>query len=96
MEIEEVKNKVKDIIRDELQKTSCRAFFFGSRISGTASDRSDLDVGIECDAPLPDKLRSIKARCEALPTLYTVDIVDFSTVSDDFKKVAKEHVEDII
>jgi hypothetical protein len=55
-----------------------------------------LDLGIEGSAPVPvDTLRAIKARIDALRTLYTVDVVDFCKLSEDFKKVAKAHIEEI-
>lgn len=95
MEIEEVKREVAKIIKDELSAGHL-AFFFGSRITGAASKRSDLDVGIEeksgKEVPF-NVLSKIRGRCEALPTLFTVDVVDFSKISEDFKKVAKEKVE---
>jgi predicted nucleotidyltransferase len=102
MEIEEVKKNVAAIVREELAKVNAsvpvpfpfHAFFFGSRIAGTASPRSDLDVGIEGPEALSSVvMRLIKARCDALPTLYTIDVVDFFMASDDFKKVAKAHIE---
>lgn len=97
MEIEEVKKKVKEIVKQELDGTAHTAFFFGSRIDGTASPRSDLDVGIEgSEALSAEIMRSIKSRCDALRTLYTIDIVDFSSASEDFKSVAKVHTEKIM
>lgn len=98
MEIEEVKKEVAKIIKDELPK-GYRAFFFGSRVTGTASERSDLDVGIESPdgKEVPFEIMSkIKGRCETLPTLFSIDIVDFSKISADFKKVAREKIEVII
>lgn len=97
MEIEEVKKKVREIVKQELDGTAHTAFFFGSRIRGAASPRSDLDVGIEGSVALSAEImHSIKSRCDALRTLYTIDIVDFSSASEDFKKVAQEHMEKII
>jgi predicted nucleotidyltransferase len=96
MEIEEVKKKVSEIIKDELRSTHFNAFFFGSRVLGTNSKTSDLDVGIEGTTTIPENiLRSIKLRCASIPTLYTIDIVDFSLISVEFKKVAKSKVEEI-
>ena len=107
MEIEEVKKEVARIVRKELEGTTTKAFFFGSRISGTATERSDLDVGLEememgsgalSSSPTPVSsaiLRSIRSQCEALPTLFSIDIVDFSLLSDEFKQVAKTHTEEI-
>jgi len=96
MEIEELKRQIRVILSSELAGTTFSAFFFGSRVAGTNTDTSDIDVGIEGKSPLPDsQLRTIRARIEALPTLYTIDIVDFSTVSEEFKNVAKAHTEKI-
>lgn len=97
MEIEAVKREVATILREELGGSPYRAFFFGSRVSGTAGSRSDLDVGIEGETVVStEKMRNIRARLEALPTLYSIDIVDFSTISEEFKQVAKEYTEKII
>jgi predicted nucleotidyltransferase len=97
MEIEEVKKEISKIIKEELSNLSFSAFFFGSRVTGTALERSDIDVGIEGETSLPDEnLRRIKSRCESLPTLYMIDIVDFTLIGEDFKKVAKSKIEKII
>ena len=96
MEIEEIKREVQKILANELAGTQFSAFFFGSRIAGTNNLTSDLDVGIEGPTPVPeDILRSIKARCANIRTLYTIDIVDFSVLNDDFKEVAKTKTEPI-
>ncbi len=96
MEIEEVKREIVKILKNELAGTHFLAFFFGSRITGTNNKTSDLDVGIEGSSPVPENtLRSIKARCASIPTLYGIDIVDFSRLGEDFKKVAKSKIEKI-
>jgi predicted nucleotidyltransferase len=97
MEIEEVKKEIVKIIDEELKGLDFTAFFFGSRVTGVHSHTSDIDVGItspEPKKPVPERvLRSIKIRCEGIPTLYTIDVVDFSTVSDEFRKVALQKIE---
>lgn len=97
MEIEEVKKNIIAVLKNELANSDFSAFFFGSRITGTNTATSDLDVGIEGSAPVPENIfRSIKARCEGIPTLYKIDVVDFSQLGDDFKKVAKNKIEKIV
>lgn len=97
MEIEEVKKEIRKILKSELATTGFSAFFFGSRVTGTHTATSDLDVGIEGATPVGENiLRSIKARCAALPTLFTIDIVDFSITGEDFKRVAKSKIERIV
>jgi predicted nucleotidyltransferase len=96
MEIEELKKEVRRIVTKEFTDTEYKAFFFGSRILGTATATSDLDVGILGPMPAPkEKIASLKARFDALATLYRVDVVDFWNTSDDFKKVAMASVEPI-
>ena len=100
MDIAEIKKEVARIVREELAAVpgvrGYQAFFFGSRISGTASPSADLDVGIEGKEPLPAAiLRAMQSRTEALRTLITIDIVDFATVSEAFKEVAKANIEHI-
>lgn len=97
MEIEEVKKEIVKILKDELFNTEYAAFFFGSRITGTNSSTSDLDVGIEGKNFVPKNiLRNIKSRCESISTLYSIDIVDFYFLNDDFKEVAKKKIERIV
>ncbi len=97
MEIKEVKEEISSILKSELAGTDFSAFFFGSRVAGTNTETSDIDVGIEGASPVPDSVfRTIRSRIESLPTLYTIDVVDFATVSEDFKRVAKTHLERIL
>jgi predicted nucleotidyltransferase len=100
MEIEEVKKEIVKIIKEELKELDYTAFFFGSRVTGVHSHTSDIDVGIashEETKPVPENiLKSIKTRCEAIPTLYTIDIVDFSAVSNEFRTVALQKIERFI
>ena len=94
MEIEDLKKEVANIVRTELAGTQFFAFFFGSRVSKTNSPTSDLDLGLEGETSVPENImRSIKSRCDALPTLYSIDIVDFFLLSPEFKRVAKSHIE---
>lgn len=75
---------------------SYKVFIFGSRLKNRGSERSDIDLGIEGPKTLSLKtLGKIKEEVENLPFLYTIDVVDFKTVSPDFYKVAKEKIEPI-
>lgn len=97
MEIKKVKSEIVKILKEELFNQDFSAFFFGSRVLGTATERSDIDVGIEGRGSVPENiLLRIKSRCANLPTLYTIDVVDFSLIGEDFKKVAKSKIEKII
>jgi predicted nucleotidyltransferase len=68
-------------------------FLFGSRAAGTAHQRSEIDIGIEGPAPVPRAvLAGIEDELDEAPTLYTVEVVDFSRVSERFRRVARQQI----
>jgi predicted nucleotidyltransferase len=79
------------LVRRHLPDPAYRIFLFGSRAEGSAHDRSD--IGIEGPKPVPrDALSLIHEELEDAPTLYTIDIVDFSRVSEKFRRVARHRL----
>jgi hypothetical protein len=50
---QELKNSVVSVIRERIKQPHYRVFLFGSRAKNSAGERSDYDIGIECEAPLP-------------------------------------------
>lgn len=71
-------------------------FIFGSRVTNNGDDYSDIDVGVLGKKQIqPSILYSIKQDIDNLPTLYSFDLVDFSTVSDSFRKVALKNIYNI-
>lgn len=92
--LEKLKKEILEIVGRHLDLGKYRVFFFGSRVSGRGTDRSDIDVGIEGSEPVPyEAMENIKEELELLPTLYKVDIVDFSRVASKFRRVALQHTE---
>ncbi|MEK7189472.1 MAG: nucleotidyltransferase domain-containing protein [Patescibacteria group bacterium] len=45
--VEKLKKELKDIAAKYLDLKKYHLFFFGSRVTGKGSERSDIDVGIE-------------------------------------------------
>ncbi|MEO0084722.1 MAG: nucleotidyltransferase domain-containing protein [candidate division WOR-3 bacterium] len=101
--------KIKYLSQHQLEKTiinvlskylnlkDYKIFFFGSRVEGKGSERSDIDIGIEGqNAIAADKWLDIQEEIENIPTLYTIDVVDFKRTSDNFKKVALKKIEPIL
>ena len=71
-----------------------RIFVFGSRASGLASPRSDVDVGVELSRPIPPALLDqMREAFEQLPILQKVDVLDFSKVDPGFREIAMRRVE---
>lgn len=91
---EKLKTELKQIAGRHLDLSRYALFFFGSRVAGFGDDRSDVDVGIEGQDPIPlGALRTIKEDIELLPLLYKIDVVDMSQTSDSFREIAKQHIE---
>lgn len=89
-----LRKEILAIVARHVDSAKYRVFFFGSRVTGKGDERSDIDVGIEGQTPLPARaLLDIQEDIENLPTLYKIDVVDFSRLDERFKKVAKEHSE---
>lgn len=93
--VEKLKQQILAIVGKHLDLLKYRMFFFGSRVAGKGTDRSDIDVGIE-GPPIPaGAMLDIQEEIENLPTLYKIEIVDFLAVAPIFKEVALQHTETI-
>jgi hypothetical protein len=84
--------KVKTAVLQAFENENVKIFLFGSRAKGNAHSTSDIDVGI-----LPSgcfdrkKITALRAELEEMNIPYTVDLVDLSTVSEEFRQqVLKE------
>jgi predicted nucleotidyltransferase len=81
------------VIRRYLPDPAYRIFLFGSRAAGSARKSSDIDIGIEGPAAVPSPaLAAIQDELEEAPTLYTIDIVDFTRVPQKFRAVAQQRI----
>lgn len=66
-----------------------KIFFFGSRATGRAGSRSDIDLGIDLGhAIAPEVLAALRDAFDELPIMQKVDVIDFSCVDEAFKTVA--------
>ncbi|MBI4256670.1 nucleotidyltransferase domain-containing protein [Candidatus Uhrbacteria bacterium] len=92
--IEKLKKEILEIIGKHVDLKTHRVFFFGSRVSGIGTERSDIDVGIEGSESIDWSIMgAIKDAIEHIPTLYTIDIVDMAATKEQFQSVAKQHIE---
>ena len=91
---EKLKKEILEIVGRHLDLTKYRVFFFGSRVAGRGTDRSDIDIGIEGPEPVPPGVKfEIEEKVEELPTLYKIEIVDFSHLPPKFREVASQNKE---
>ena len=83
---------VRCILREYAPGLEVRAF--GSRVSFTARETSDLDLALMTEEPLSiARMTSLKAAFTKSYLPFRVDIVDWSSASENFRKVIeREHV----
>lgn len=66
--------------------------WFGSWPKGTSVPRSDIDVALAGEGPLPlDQLSRLRDAIAALPTLYQVDLVDLASIGEELKQEILQH-----
>jgi uncharacterized protein len=71
-----------------------RVVLFGSRASGGARERSDFDIGVLGDRPLPLKaFYRLEDLFDEIDTLYKIDWVDLNRVSPEFHQEALKKTE---
>ena len=90
-----LKKEIIAILKCYIDLAQYQVFFFGSRVTGKGTDRSDIDVGIEGPPIPPQVWFDIREAFENFPALYKVEIVDFNHVSPQFRDVALQHIEEI-
>ncbi|WP_321429912.1 nucleotidyltransferase domain-containing protein [uncultured Methanolobus sp.] len=79
--------KVKAAVLQAFENDDVSIFLFGSRARGNAHSTSDIDIGV-----LPSgcfdrkKITALRAELEEMNIPYTVDLVDLSTVTEDFRQ----------
>lgn len=71
-----------------------KAFYFGSRVSGTSNSRSDIDIGLQSPEKISPKTKfELLEELDNIPTLYKIDLVDFSQTQPSFQEEALKKVE---
>ena len=64
---------------------------FGSRVKQTANNSSDLDLAIVSQNKIPLQVMNLlKFDFEESDLPFKVDVLDWQSISDDFKRVIKE------
>ena len=80
---------VQGILRDYLP-VGVKVWVFGSRANWTTKDSSDLDLALESESRLNNKLLgTLKDAFEDSTLPYTVDIVDLNRIGDSFRQIVE-------
>jgi len=89
VEVLSVVRDVVAIVRRITNDPAYRVVLFGSWASGTPRTRSDIDIGVQGPQRIdPVTLQAIRAACDALPTLYTIDLVDLAVLPPTIREAA--------
>jgi predicted nucleotidyltransferase len=92
-EIRAILRDVARIVRHHLPDPQYRVFLYGSWATGRAQRGSDVDIGIEGMQPVPAAaLAGIREECEALATLYSVEVVDFARMAEGIRRHARGRI----
>ena len=79
--------KLKELIIDFLKYDNVKVVLFGSRARGDSYISSDVDIGIiPHEKFAKNKITLLRENVENLNIPYKVEIVDFSEVSESFRK----------
>lgn len=72
----------------------CEVWAFGSRVNGTATRFSDLDIVLMCECPLDwGKLEGLKDAFSASELPIIVDVLDWHVISESFRQLIKKEYE---
>ena len=94
MTADEVQTRILALLRQVFERHrhelhGYRIILFGSRATGRARPRSDFDIGVIGDRPLPlPVFYAIEEEIENLPTLYRIDWVDLNRASATLREEA--------
>ena len=79
--------KVKVAVLQAFEDEDVKIVLFGSRARGNAHCTSDIDIGILAHSSYDrKKITALRADLEEMNIPYTVDLVDLSAVSEEFRK----------
>lgn len=85
-------NRIKNLVLKELQDEQVEIALFGSFATGDSNRASDVDVAIIPTGNFKkSKLSLLREKLEEETIPYSVEIVDFSIVSEAFKKTALQN-----
>lgn len=75
--------KVEEIIAETARLCRCynakEIILYGSRAKGTAGERSDIDIAVSG----VDNFYGLAEEIEAIPTLYTIDLLNIDTCKNE-------------
>ena len=88
---------VQNILSNNLPKSGCRIFVFGSRATATAKRASDLDLAIDLGRQMTRiESHTLANQFEDSDLPYRVDVIDLQTVSSDFLALIQDTLQELV
>lgn len=88
-DLQALRAPILEAIGKHLDLRTHRVFVFGSRATGHAHERSDIDIGIEGEQEIPgETMEAIRDELERIPIMHTIEFVDMRTTSPAFQRLA--------
>lgn len=85
---------VKEMVLKRVPLDDYTVFLFGSRAVGNNHPMSDIDVGIWGEKPLSVTIKlDLEEELEECIVPFKIDVVDFHSLSDEFKHYALEKID---
>jgi len=82
-------SEIRKIIEKEMQDENVAIALFGSFATGNQQPASDIDIALIPKGKLnKSKVSNLREKLTELTVPYSVDLVDFDLVSEQFKKIA--------
>lgn len=79
--------QIQKILREFLDSKTVRVYVFGSRAGNRARPESDLDILLRGTSEIPySTLTQLKEAFEESDIPYKIDVLDYFSVSDRFRK----------
>jgi len=84
-----IKQRIKRIVKYLVEKIKPkRIFLFGSRVKKDNRNSSDIDLAVDIKTEVNHKIkREIKEEVDKIAGIYSVDIVYFPEIEEDFKNL---------
>ena len=81
-ELEDIKRAIDELFKNK----SVKVYIFGSRARGDHTPRSDLDLGFLSEEDISYELSLLREILEESNLTFSVDVVDLSRTSDEFRE----------
>jgi predicted nucleotidyltransferase len=96
MNTSDTASSIRSIVRKYVPNQSDQIFLFGSYVTGKTRRSSDIDLGIYGEEKTPGAiLEHIREELSESSISYTVDVVDFHTVSEKFRRNAMKYIQSL-